>query len=407
MFGQQAIPTNLLVLNELARKQMMMQQYALLAPRMGLPEAQPQQPGQQQGQQPGAQGGQPSGQPGSGGPPMPPPVPPMSPEQDTAVKAVQKTKAKQQTQQIDQAMQQGVTGQNVLNAYGVPPELLQQMQQGMQQGQPQQPGQPGALNMALAGQPQQPQGSGTAQNGFQGVTQKGGMFAQNKIDQQGNFQFGGPFGSLFGIAPDAFATAQNAMNNTPQNQLNLKREEGKLPLGRGRKEELEIQGMNDFFKNAFDPSSNTLSAESSKLLGNVNSSIKQIDALEAAFEKNPNLFKWGSMPNNETRQQVDTMIEDITDTLGRLRSGGAISKDEEKRFLGQLPARGLKGGFEGPKTTRQKLTKLRGLFKDIKSTVEPKDSAFRSKIQQALQAGATREQIYRIYAGGGKSEGDK
>lgn len=173
---------------------------------------------------------------------------------------------------------------------------------------------------------------------------------------------------------------------------------GQEPLQAGKREELNITAMNTFFDNITKASDKPISAESSKLLGNVDSGIKQIDALSSALEKDPGLLKKWVAPGNAERQMVDTMLTDLSDIIGRLRSGGAITKDEEDRFRQQIPKKGL---FEDVKTSKFKLKKLRDLMSDIKQSVEPKTSELSGRVQAALQAGATREQIYKIYQAGG------
>jgi len=135
-----------------------------------------------------------------------------------------------------------------------------------------------------------------------------------------------------------------------------------------------------------------LSSETGKLLGNVNSGLEQINALSTAFEKDPKLFTRSKL--EETGQQVDLMRDDLVDILGRLRSGGAINEDEFKSFTKQVPLRGaIAGRIEKPETVKLKLRKLNKLFSDIKSKVEPVDSGLSQRVQAALAAGYSQEEI--------------
>ena len=53
-------------------------------------------------------------------------------------------------------------------------------------------------------------------------------------------------------------------------------------------------------------------------------------------------------------RQLETAIANAADSIGRLRSGGAVSKDEEERFRNQLP-----GVFDDPETAQKKLAAVR------------------------------------------------
>lgn len=187
--------------------------------------------------------------------------------------------------------------------------------------------------------------------------------------------------------------------NRISTEVETERRKGELPLSKAEKEKLEITGMNDFFKNIFTAGSNPQSAESAKLLGNVNSGIDQISQLQAQLDKNPNYFKNMNVPGNPIGQTIANMTEDLSDILGRLRSGGAINADEEKRFRKQIPSKGLSANFENPKVAKFKLQKLLSLFEEIKKTAEPRNQETASRIQQLIKAGVSQEQIYRVLKG--------
>ena len=165
---------------------------------------------------------------------------------------------------------------------------------------------------------------------------------------------------------------------------------GEIPLQAGEREKLEMAQFN----NLLTTGNKAVSAETSKLIANVDSGLQQVNLLEQAFNVDPNAFRQLATPGNAQAQSVKIMIEDLSDIIGRLRSGGAINKDEEKRFKNQIPKFGfIKGRLEAPGAVKFKLDKLRALFNRVKTLSEPKQSGLSEGIQAALQAGYTREEI--------------
>lgn len=170
---------------------------------------------------------------------------------------------------------------------------------------------------------------------------------------------------------------------------------GKKPLQAGEREKLDIEGMNSFYTKMAEHAGKPMAAESAKVLGNVDSGLKQIDQLMGALEQDPSVFQKWTMPGDPERSAIITMNEDLADILGRLRSGGAINKDEESRFRKQLLSIGpVRAILQDPKTAKFKLTKLKQLFSDIRQSVAPTDEGIQQKVSAALQAGFTREEVY-------------
>jgi len=177
--------------------------------------------------------------------------------------------------------------------------------------------------------------------------------------------------------------------------------QGKEPLQDRDRELEEMKSMNKFFESSSGGSTKPLSAEAGKLLGNVNSGLAQLNTFDQALEENSNIFKEWRSPRNSTGQALKFMNEDLIDILGRFRSGGAINAEEFNSFKKQLPKIGSFMNFENSKTAKLKIQKLKSLFNDIKTSVEPKSEQMSGKIQGLLQRGATREQIYNVYKKGG------
>lgn len=183
------------------------------------------------------------------------------------------------------------------------------------------------------------------------------------------------------------------------NQLKRQKLRGEEPLQIGEKEKIELVQQGKFFENIAEAANKQPSGQEATLLGNINSGLRQIDSLSSALQKDPNVFKEWVMPGNPNRAAIESMNEDVIDVLGRLRSQGAISKDEEVRFKKQLPQIGGLINIESPKVAKFKLDKLKGLLSDIKQTATPRTSDFAQKVMKLRQMGATDEQIYKAYRG--------
>lgn len=82
------------------------------------------------------------------------------------------------------------------------------------------------------------------------------------------------------------------------------------------------------------PGSNASKA-SAKDLNIAVTGLDDIAQLRSIFQSNPNQAKTTKIPF--AGQSYDALIENVTDKIGRLRSGGAINADEEARFKRLLP----------------------------------------------------------------------
>ncbi len=85
----------------------------------------------------------------------------------------------------------------------------------------------------------------------------------------------------------------------------------------------------------------------------------------AAADFVPEIFNIFLSPNV---QKFKTARDDLADQIGRLRSGGAINKEEETRFINQLPK------FGDSKDVRLwKLGRLAEMFQSVGQTIRPMD----------------------------------
>lgn len=106
-----------------------------------------------------------------------------------------------------------------------------------------------------------------------------------------------------------------------------------------------------------------LNATQQQQANNSISALKDLQYIRDALIKDPSTAMKNSLPGGGlTRRFTGTANyeaarQNVADVLGRLRSGGAINKDEERRFLAQLP-----GAFEDPVNVNAKLRRLEDLF---------------------------------------------
>lgn len=106
-----------------------------------------------------------------------------------------------------------------------------------------------------------------------------------------------------------------------------------------------------------------LNATQMQQANNAQSGLDSLNTIQSILQQNPNTAKLASLPGGSFTQSLtgtgeySAAIANATDVIGRLRSGGAINADEEKRFRSLLP-----GTFDDPNTVRYKLQTLSSLF---------------------------------------------
>lgn len=96
---------------------------------------------------------------------------------------------------------------------------------------------------------------------------------------------------------------------------------------------------------------------------NAQSGLDSLSEIAQTLQSNPGASKLASLPGGSLTSSLTgtgsykAAVNNATDVIGRLRSGGAINQDEEKRFKSLLP-----GAFDDPETVNYKLTQLSTLF---------------------------------------------
>jgi len=273
----------------------------------------------------------------------------LNPMQENVLKAVQKV----HTKNVEAAMEQGASGEQVLAdagiSFGANQPTPETSETGVTETDP--------LSVALSGQ------------------QPSELIGEQATKIP-------PTPSFLGITQHPAVRAQVLENLIREQQI-----KGQVPLQAGEREKLEITAFN----NLLTTGNKALSADAAKVVGNIESGMEQLNALSVAFEKDPTIFTTTNL--SEVGQQVNLMRTDLIDILGRLRSGGAINKDEFVSFMKQIPKQGpVAGRIEKPATVRLKIQKLQKLFQSIKSKAQP-NTGLSQGIQAAIQAGFSRQEI--------------
>lgn len=118
-----------------------------------------------------------------------------------------------------------------------------------------------------------------------------------------------------------------------------------------------------------------MSAESAKVIGNVEMGITAMTQLQKLFVDNPDVgtfteaianSPWPSAWTTDTQQQYKYLTSNLTDIVGRLRSGGAINKDEVVTFKGLIPK-----STDSDALKKQKAQEFITLFRKISERISP------------------------------------
>ena len=145
-----------------------------------------------------------------------------------------------------------------------------------------------------------------------------------------------------------------------------------------------------------DKSSQPLSQDAAKTLTVANDGLSALNNIKTQFTdpKTGDFLKrdFGStsmsskylptIAQSAKAQEFTAYQANLVDTIGRLRSGGAIGKDEETRFLKMVPEFGDK-----PETFKTKINQLKTTFESVQNAINP--ASTKSQNQQQVTSGQT------------------
>lgn len=139
-----------------------------------------------------------------------------------------------------------------------------------------------------------------------------------------------------------------------------------------------------------DQTDKAMSGEAAKVKEIAESGLRQVNALGSEIQSGNKLIG-AALPFNIGDRKAGFIQDDLTDLIGRLRSGGAINKDEEERFARLIP-----GWLDF--TQEQKFYKLNelgnkfsGLAKNLKS-----DQSYVPFKQAESQSGLSPDKMKRL-----------
>lgn len=125
----------------------------------------------------------------------------------------------------------------------------------------------------------------------------------------------------------------------------------------------ELKSLYDLLPAA---SSSKLNSTQLQQANNAQSGLQSLGTIASILQQNPDIAKLAALPGGSFTQSITgtgeyaAAINNATDVIGRLRSGGAINKDEEARFRALLPA-----AFDDQATVQYKLGALANLFQQF------------------------------------------
>ena len=140
------------------------------------------------------------------------------------------------------------------------------------------------------------------------------------------------------------------------------------------------------------PTEEPLSAEASRLKGTIESGLASIESLDNILnpdKEKPGLEGRGRLTTRALSfglgaRELGTEITNLSDVIGRLRSGAAINKDEEKRFLKMLP-----GPLDPDDVIETKLDRLRTELNAVATGIGIKSEKKIDKEEQTVAEQAT------------------
>ena len=210
-----------------------------------------------------------------------------------------------------------------------------------------------------------------------------GKFAAERleIDADGNFILheGGFF------ATKSTAAEKMAIVNS------IQQFKGMQPLQQGEREELQAKSYLDMqkemlksglgkgddltktYEKVLTESRAKPSSEQTKMLAQAKTTLKTLDEIEQTLSNR-------KIPFGKKRREFENAINLSVETIGRLESGGQISKEESANFKNMLPKSGI--NLESSEEALNKITRLRGMLGEIAKT----DQSYSQRLSQAVQS---------------------
>lgn len=201
---------------------------------------------------------------------------------------------------------------------------------------------------------------------------------------------------LSGVSYDE---ATGAATPTPGGAFEIGRKKDDLALRTGeaglKKTQAETEKLNRELKSIGSGSQklNALGADAKKQASMIIDALRPLTDYDTSFNKgvrrsyiNPDTPLIGGLIGSTS---IDRATTNLSDTIGRLRSGGAINKDEEARFVKMLP------------TPADSEPQARAKLKDLRAEFENKLRVYNLTPQELAGAGYDLNQLGYGNGGGG------
>lgn len=138
--------------------------------------------------------------------------------------------------------------------------------------------------------------------------------------------------------------------------------------------------------------SKALSAEAAKQVSNAQAGLQALDTIEQTIANDPSKQTLSAIPGNALNGLVGSVLgtgqyesarQQAIDVIGRLRSGGAITAEEEKRFGSMLPQ-----AFDSSETSAYKINQLRQVFSTLMGSIENSGTTQQDLLSTLLNSGS-------------------
>lgn len=227
----------------------------------------------------------------------------------------------------------------------------------------------GSLPGQIAGASSRIGAAGAAGAGFGTMTQPPATLEDALVNHSENTSASMPANTTSPNPMSADANMSQLYQNSQQNTSPYSRENLVADIQRDPKNAEKYIAQYESLDKIFAPASGQkLNATQIQQANTATSGIDSLNTIAQLLQENPNAARMAALPGGSLTQKVtgtgsySAAVSNAVDAIGRLRSGGAINADEEKRFKSFLPA-----AFDDPETVQYKLQALNNIFQRFAS----------------------------------------
>ena len=189
-----------------------------------------------------------------------------------------------------------------------------------------------------------------------------------------------------------------------QAALNEQQLAGEVPLQKGEREKLTLQGLvsqskeetkrfNTFFDSILTPK--PLSEGQSKSIELLSSAQGSLNKITEIFNQDPTLLQTIATPGNQLGQTIRFHTENLANNLLRRESGAAIKEDERKFFNKLVTPRGMKAFLENPQVTLEKIQSIGDRISTGLNLLRP-NKKMNEFVKSSLKQGFSKEEVFQF-----------